>query len=123
MVTINFDDSVAGKINNLKVTLARETLSRSVEVAYSEDATQQQVWFNAKSTVKYTISGTSVITQQPLTGEGCIGTLPTLNAGNNVQLNIKVASDNGVLTVSADVEVKTLVPETTVKPDGFNPYN
>ena len=123
VVTVNFDDSVAGKINDLKVTLTRETTSRSVEVAYSEDATRQQVWFNAKSIVTYTISGISAITHQPLTGEGCTGTLPTLNAGNNVQLNIKVASDNGVLTVSADVEVETSVPETTVKPDGFNPYN
>ena len=123
VVTINFDDSVDGKINGLEVTLTRETPSRSVEVAYSEDATRQQVWFNAGSIVKYTISGTSAITHQTLTGEGCTGTLPTLNAGNNVQLNIKVASDNGVLTVSADVEVETSVPETTVKPDGFNPYN
>ena len=125
VVTVNFDDSVDGKINDLKVTLVRETPSRSVEVAYAdvagEDEKQQQVWFNAKSTVKYTISGTSAITQQPLTGEGCTGTLPTLNAGNNVQLNIKVASDNGVLTVLSDVEIN--VPETTVKPDGFNPYN
>ena len=137
VVTVNFDDSVAGKINGLEVTLVRETPSRSVKVAYAdvagedenenenenENEKQQQVWFNAGSIVKYTISGTSAITQQPLTGEGCTGTLPTLNVGNNVQLNIKVASDNGVLTVSADVEVETSVPETTVKPDGFNPYN
>ena len=125
VVTINFDDSVDGKINGLEVTLTRETPSRSEKVAYSEDATRQQVWFNAGSIVKYTISGTSAITQppQPLTGDGCTGTLPKLNAGNNIQLNIKVASDNGVLTVSADVEVVTSVPETTVKPDGFNPYN
>ena len=123
VVTINFDEAVAGKIDDLKVTLTCENPSRSVEVAYSEDATQQQVWFNAGSIVKYTISGTSAITHQTLTGEGCTGTLPTLNAGNNVQLNIKVASDNGVLTVSAYVEVETSVPETTVKPDGFNPYN
>lgn len=135
VVTINFDDSVDGKINGLEVTLTRETPSRSVKVAYAdvagedededEDEKQQQVWFNAGSIVKYTISGISAITQppQPLTGDGCTGTLPKLNAGNNVQLNIKVASDNGVLTVSADVEVETSVPETTVKPDGFNPYN
>lgn len=127
VVTVNFDDSVAGKINDLKVTLVRETLvretpSRSVVVAYSEDA-KQQVWFNAGSIVKYTISGTSAITQQTLTGEGCTGTLPELGKGNNIQLNVKVASDNGLLTVSADVEVETSVPETTVKPDGFNPYN
>ena len=133
VVTVNFDDSVDGKITDLKVTLTRETPSRSVEVAYAdvagedenenenENEKQQQVWFNAGSIVKYTISGTSAITQQPLTGEGCTGTLPTLNVGNNVQLNIKVASDNGVLTVLSDVEIN--VPETTVKPDGFNPYN
>ena len=123
VVTVNFDDSVAGKINDLKVTLVREAPSRSVVVAYSEDAKQQQVWFNAGSIVKYTISGTSAITQQPLTGEGCTGTLPELGKGNNIQLNVKVASDNGVLTVSAEVEVERYVPETTVKPEDFNPYN
>lgn len=120
VVTVNFDDSVDGKITDLKVTLVRETPSRSVEVAYSDDA-KQQVWFNAESTVRYTISGTSAITGQPLSGDGCTGILPVLKARNNVQLNVRVASTDGKLTVSADIE--TSVPETTVNPEGFNPYN
>lgn len=121
VVTVNFDDSVHGKIDNLMVTLVRETPSRSVEVAYSDDAKQQQVWFNAGSTLRYTISGTSAITGQALSGEGCTGDLPPLEARNNVQLNVRVASTDGKLTVSADIE--TSVPETTVNPEGFNPYN
>ena len=121
-VSVAFDSSVAGKFkdNALTVTLKRTDPSRTLDAQYSEGG--KEFWFNAGSLVKYEISGISALTKETVTATGTItgtGEGGKLAAKDNIQLNIKAVSSNGILTlessVDTDIEKGNII-------GSFNPY-
>lgn len=122
-VSVVFDSSVAGKFkdNALTVTLKRTDPSRTLDAEYSEGG--KEFWFNAGSLVKYEISGISALTSERVTATGTItgtGEDGTLAARDNIQLNIKAVSSNGILTLTPSVD--TNVEKEDDITVGFNPY-
>ncbi len=118
-VAVKFDESVQGKFNDgngnstLKVVLAGGTTAgRSVEIAGADTET----WFNP-STVNYAISGTfnSGNINLPVSLTGSV----TLAAKDNVEILVKVDSQNGQLQPSVDFDNDLTQSD---KPSGFNPY-
>lgn len=123
-VSVVFDSSVAGKFKDdaLTVTLKRTDPSRTrtLDAQYSEG--EKEFWFNAGSLVKYEISGISALTKETVTATGTItgtGEGGKLAAKDNIQLNIKAVSSNGILTlessVDTDIEKGNII-------GSFNPY-
>lgn len=122
-VSVAFDTSVADKFNDddLTVTLKRTDPSRSLVAGYSEGG--KEFWFAAGSLVTYEISGISALTNERVTAAGTItgtGEGGTLAAKDNIQLNIKAVSSNGILTLTPSID-KDIEKGNDIN-DGFNPY-
>ena len=103
------------------MTLSRETPSRELTATYSSD--NKVFWFNAGSTVTYTISGTSAATSQLIEATGTITNKngsEVLASKDNVLLNIKVVSTGGSLVISPSVT--TVIDKGDDIPAIFNPY-
>lgn len=117
-VSVQFDESVAGRFSGLQVTLAGGTTpDRSLTIAQTEAGVITETWFNPSS-LTYTISGT-------FTGSGMnkpveIVKTITLEAKNNIKLLVRVNLENGQLSpsIKVDTDIDNL-QETT---EEFNPY-
>lgn len=123
-VSVVFDANVQDRFkdNALTVTLSRPAVDQLAERVC--DATylkgSETFWFNAGSVVTYTISGTPVGSNNPLTLSGSIKS-SALVAKDNFELNVSVKqSTDGSLKLIASVD--TMVEKGDDINAGFNPY-
>lgn len=131
-VSVVFNANVQGRFkdNVLTVTFSREADSDLGLAARECDATyktgNESFWFNAGSKVIYTISGTPVGSDEPLTVSGSIklddNKQPAaLEASDNFELNVSVKqSTDGSLKLILSVD--TMVEKGDDINAGFNPY-
>ena len=117
-VSVEFDESGAGRFAGLQVTLAGGTTpDRSLTIAQTEAGVITETWFNPSS-LTYTISGT--FTGSGMTKPVEIVKTITLEAKNNIKLLVRVNLENGQLSpsIKVDTDIDNL-QETT---EEFNPY-
>ena len=118
-VSVEFDESVKDRFNDLKVTLTGGTTREgALVIDETETGVVTETWFNP-SDLTYTIEGTFV-------GGGMnkpveISRTISLNAKNNVRLVVKVSLENGLLIVP-EITFDTTIDDPTEIPGGFNPY-
>ena len=131
-VSVVFNANVQDRFkdNVLTVTFSRDADSdrglaaRGCEATYKTG--NESFWFNAGSVVTYTISGTPVGSDEPLTVSGSIklddNKQPAaLEARDNFELNVSVKqSTDGSLKLTASVD--TMVEKGDDINAGFNPY-
>lgn len=123
-VSVVFDANVQDRFkdNALTVTLSRPAVSDQFDVRVCEATYpgSKTFWFNAGSVVTYTISGTPVGRNNPLTLSGSIKS-SALVAKDNFELNVSVKqSTDGSLKLTASVD--TMVEKGDDITAGFNPY-
>lgn len=118
-VSVQFDESVAGRFSDLQVSLSGGT-TRTAPVVVAQTATEvvTETWFNP-SELTYTISGTftSGGANKPVE----ISKTVQLQAKSNIKLVVKVNLANGQLM--PDVTFDTQMDDSTEVPGEFNPYN
>jgi hypothetical protein len=117
-VSVQFDESVAGRFTGLQVALSGGTTRKDPVVISQTDAkVVTETWFNP-SKLTYTISGT--FTSGGQNKEVNVSKEITLQAKNNVLLLVKVNLENGQLVPS--VTIDTQIDDIKEIPEEFNPY-
>lgn len=125
-VSVVFNANVKDRFkdNALTVTLSRPAVSDQFDVRVCEATYltgSKTFWFNEDSVVTYTISGTPVGSNNPLTLSGSIKS-SALVAKDNFELNVSVKqSTDGSLKLTASVD--TMVEKGDDITADFNPYD
>jgi hypothetical protein len=117
-VAVEFDSSVSGMFDNLKVVLTGGTTSgRTLTVAETAAGTVTETWFNP-SNLSYTISGTFKPTGKPLT----LSNSRTLAAKDNIKVLVKLNLENGEISGAPEIVVDVTMSQATPVEEEFNPY-
>lgn len=117
-VSVQFDESVAGRFSGLQVVLSGGTTEgRTLTVAQTATGVVTETWFNP-SELTYTISGT--FTGSGMSKPVSITRTIALQARNNIKLLVKVNLENGQLMPGLTVD--TDIDDPQEKEEEFNPY-
>lgn len=118
-VSVEFDESVKDRFNDLKVALTGGTTrGEALVIAETETGVVTETWFNP-SDLTYTIEGTFVGggMDKPVS----VSKTMKLQAKNNIRLVVKVSLQGGLLIVP-EITFDTTIDDPTEIPGGFNPY-
>ncbi len=118
-VSVSFDASTTGYFENLKVVLNRADPARVITVNQSADVTD--VWFDAGSSVSYTITGTFKSGTYSKEVNMSSKSNLELEAKSHVKINVSVDLSNGQIlipTITCDTSLGAPSTEDNI----FNPY-